>query len=150
MRVGHLDRIGDRPLGLFFERLGPAIPELERAEDAVVRGRRIAAAKLPADAHAELRVLGVAGVGTWQLAQLIVPSFESRGSKNNCRPSSIFARVSGLASRPVICAAPAARPSGSTGVITTWFFGSSSQAWISFSLSGPEPGMPAVSSGVPS
>ena len=63
MRVGHLDRVGDRSLGLLFEAGGAAVPELRAAENAVVRDRRVAAAHLPAHADAELRVGAKALIG---------------------------------------------------------------------------------------
>ena len=56
--MAHLDRVGDRPLGLFLQRLGPAVPELVEAVGAVDDRRAPAAAELPANALRETLAVG--------------------------------------------------------------------------------------------
>jgi len=141
MREPHLDGVGDRADGLSLEGVGTAVPDTGELR--------------PPFWPPMPTPVGVCAVypvaGSWQLAQLTVESAESRVSKYNCRPSSIFARVSGFVSSPWIWDFPCASPSGSSGWMTTWFRGSASQASTSASVTTwPAPGMPAVSAGSPS
>src|SRR5581483_2350141 len=58
VRVAHLDRVGDRPLGLLLQAPGPAVPELVQAVGPVDDGRCAAPADLPADALGERLPVG--------------------------------------------------------------------------------------------
>ncbi len=54
----HFDRVGQRALGLFFERGGPAVPELKRREGTVDHRWRASPAFLAADPGRERRRVG--------------------------------------------------------------------------------------------
>src|SRR6478609_2931130 len=88
-------------------------------------------------------------VWLWQLAQAIVESTESRGSKYSWRPSSILARVIGFSLTPAIWFAACARPKGS--VISRGAFtpGVASQALTWSVVRAPWPGIPIVRDGSP-
>src|SRR5260370_1318830 len=54
----HFNRVGNRSLGLLFERSRPPVPELPRAVRPVDDGWRAAAPLLPADAGCDRRAIG--------------------------------------------------------------------------------------------
>jgi len=60
---GHLERVGDRALGLLLQRGGAAVPELVGAVGAVDHRRGAAAPLLLADAEGDLRAVGERLVG---------------------------------------------------------------------------------------
>ena len=79
--LAHLDRVLNRPLGLPFERRGTAVPEHGLAIGRVEHAGSAAApglAGIPIDTGMP-SVQPLAGL--WQVAQLTVPSSETRGSK---------------------------------------------------------------------
>ena len=93
----HLDRVGDRQLGLIFEVARAAVPELRVVVERVQHRRRVAVADLLLDADRGLAPSVKPLSGSWQVAQATLPSAERRPSKKSFSPSATLSRA-----RPVV------------------------------------------------